>query len=103
VSRFQAFNGNGKMSWQIAKELFETAIDHKKLQDKMADIVINLFVSSGTFAAAKERVGYVERLKIWDPSYTARIQKALKINDQIYGSWGVPEQVTKLTKKWKIT
>jgi hypothetical protein len=69
VSRFQAFNGNGKTPIQLAKELFEAAIDHKKLQDKMADVVIDLFVTSGSFATAKERVGYVERLKVWDPSY----------------------------------
>jgi hypothetical protein len=101
VSRFQAFNGNVKTPIQLAKELFEAAIDHKKLQDKMADIVIDLFVTSGSFATAKERVGYVERLKVWDSSYTARIEKALKQNDQIYGSWGVPEQVKKLLKKWE--
>jgi len=63
VSRFQAFNGNGKTSAQVAKELFEASIIHKKLQDKMAEIVINLFVNSDNFAEAKERIGYVERLK----------------------------------------
>jgi hypothetical protein len=101
VSRFQAFSGYGKTPIQLAKELFEAAIDHKKLQDKMADVVIDLFVNSGTFASAKKRIGYVERLKVWDPSYTPRIEKALKHNDQIYGAWGVPEQVKLLLKKWK--
>jgi hypothetical protein len=100
VSRFQAFNGNGKTPPQIAKELFEASIDHKKLQDKMADVVIDLFVKSGSFATAKERVTYVERLKVWDPSYSARIEKAVKVNDQIGGSWGVPDQVANLVKKW---
>lgn len=66
----------------------------------MADVIIDMFVTSGSFATAKERVGYVERLKIWDPSYSVRIEKALKQNDQIYGSWGVPEQAAKLLKKW---
>lgn len=66
----------------------------------MADIVIDLFVNSGSFAAAKERANYVDRLKIWEKSYSDRIEKALKQNDQIYGSWGVPEQVSKLLSKW---
>lgn len=100
VSRFQAFNGNGKSPFQIAQDLFEASIDHKKLQGKMADIVIDLFVNSGSFAAAKERANYVDRLKIWEKSYSDRIEKALKQNDQIYGSWGVPEQVSKLLSKW---
>jgi len=101
VSRFQAFNGNGKTPGQIAKELFEAAIDHKKLQDKMADVVIDLFVNSSSFAAAKERIGYVERLKTWDASYSGRLIKAVKTNNQISGSWGVPAQVDALVEKWK--
>ncbi len=101
VGRFQAFNGNGKAPSQIAKELFEAAINHKKLQYKMADAVIDLFVTSGSFAAAKERVSYVERLKVWEPSYSTRIEKALKTNHQIYGSWDVPQQVNALINKWK--
>ncbi len=101
VGRFQAFNGNGKEPTQIAKELFLAALDHKKLQERMADIVIDLFVNSASFATAKTRVTYVERLNVWDPSYSARIKKAVKTNDQIASSWGVPEQVEALIKKWK--
>jgi TIR domain len=103
VGRFQAFNGNGKTPAQIAKELFEAAISHKKLQEKMAAIVVDLFVNSGSFAAAKERVTYVEQLKIWDALYSKRIAKAAKINSQISGSWGVAQQVSALIEKWKAT
>ena len=70
VGRFQAFNGNAKTPTQIAVELFQAAMDHKVLQDRMAEILIGLFINSGSFQAAKERVGYLERLKIWDPSYS---------------------------------
>lgn len=101
VSRFQAFNGNGKTPGQIAKELFEAAVDHKKLQDKMADIVIDLLVNSNSFATAKERIGYVERLKTWDKSYSRRLMRALKTNGQISGSYGVPAQIDALVKRWK--
>ena len=101
VSRFQAFNGIGKTPIQISLELFKAAIDHKKLQDKMADIVVDLFINSNSFSAAKERIGYVERLNTWDKSYSNRLAKALKINSQISGSWGVPSQVDALLKKWK--
>lgn len=101
ASRFQAFNGNGKTPLQISEELFEASVTHKKLQAQMADILIDLFVNSGNFNAAKSRVSYLERLKVWDPSYSVRIAKAAKNNSQISGSWGVPDQVTKLIKKWK--
>lgn len=101
VSRFQAFNGQGKKPFEIAKELFEAAIEHKKLQSKMADVLVNLFANSGSFASAKVRVGYLERLKVWDRTYSARIKKAVETNGQINGSWGVPAQVDKLIDKWK--
>lgn len=101
VSRFQAFNGNGKTPNQIAKELFEAAIDHKKLQERMADVVIDLFVNSGSFATAKERVAYIDRLKVWDASYSSRLNKAVKNNSQISGSWGVAGQVKAVVNKWK--
>ena len=67
----------------------------------MADVVIDLFVNSGSFSAAKERVHYVERLNVWDPSYSGRIKKAVKMNSQVGSSWGVPAQVDALVKKWK--
>jgi TIR domain len=100
VGRFQAFNGTGKTPPQIARELFEASISHKKLQERMADVIIDLFVSSASFSTAKERVGYVEQLKIWDPVYSVRLEKAVRTNDQIIHSWGVPEQVSQLIKKW---
>lgn len=101
LSRFQAFNGNGKSEAEIAKELFEAVIEHKKLQDKMASVLVDLFVNSGSFATAKSRVAYLERLKVWDESFSDRIKKALKTNSQVSGSWGVPDQVNALIKKWK--
>lgn len=101
VSRFQAFNGNGKGPLQIAAELFEAAIEHKKLHSKMADVLVSLFENSGSFAAAKARVGYLERLKVWDRTYSERLKRAVETNDQISGSWGVPDQVDKLIDRWK--
>lgn len=62
----------------------------------MDDVVIDLFVNSNSFANAKDRIGYVERLKTWDKSYSGRLIKAVKTNNQISGSWGVPAQVEEL-------
>ncbi|WP_379547928.1 toll/interleukin-1 receptor domain-containing protein [Qipengyuania sp. DSG2-2] len=99
VSRFQAFKGTGKEPLQIANELFEAAINHKKLQFKMADIVVERFINSGSFSAAKSRINAVESLKVWDASYTPRLEKAVRDNGQIKDSWGVPERVAELIKQ----
>jgi hypothetical protein len=101
VSRFQAFNGNGKSEAVLAAELFAGARGHKQLQQKMADIVMNLFVASGTYATAKQRIAYLEGLTTWDSTYTERLKKATAENPQIKGAWGVPDQVQALIKKWE--
>jgi len=100
VSRFQAFNGVGKQPHELAKELFRAAIRHKKLEDKMPDVTIDAFTNSFSYIAARERIAYVEGLKVWSPRYTVRIEKALQQNDQIYNSSGMPERIEKLLKKW---
>lgn len=66
----------------------------------MADVVISLFENSGSFASAKSRIGFVEQLKVWDKTYSSRLVKAVEKNDQVSGSWGVPEQVKALVAKW---
>lgn len=101
VSRFQAFNGNHKNEAQIASEVFEAALVHKKLQGRMAAILVEMFVNSDSYADAKTRVSYLEKLPAWDESYSGRVQKALADSGQISGSWGVPERVTQLLRKWK--
>jgi hypothetical protein len=101
VSRFQAFNGNGKTAEQIASELVDASIVHKKLREQMAGILVDLFVKSGSFATAKRRIGLIERLTYWRPEFSGRIAEAAETNGQISGSWGVPERVTDLVDKHK--
>lgn len=101
VSRFQSFQGNGKSPFQTAKAVFEAAVTHKSLQEKMAHLLVDLFVNSGSFASAKERIEYLEKLTVWDDTFSKRLKRAAKENGQIASSWGVPERVEKLIKKWK--
>jgi TIR domain len=101
VSRFQAFSGTDKTPHQIALEIFKGTLDHKKLHKRMADIVVNLFVTSSSFAVAKQRMDFVEQLSVWDSSYSSQITKALSENNQISGSWDVPQRIQRVLKKWK--
>lgn len=83
VSRFQAFNGNGKNESEIANELFLAASVHKKLQERMASVLIDMFVNSGSYATAKLRITYLENLKVWGDGFSARLLKACDENSQI--------------------
>jgi len=100
IARFQGFTGNAKTSDALARELFDAYLKNKQTQKRMAEVLLSLFQDSGSFASAKTRIGYLEQLVVWDPSYVPRIEVALQSNSQISGSWGVPERVQVLAKKW---
>lgn len=102
VSRFQAFDGNGKRPMEIARMIFDAATEHKKLQERMAAVLVDLFVSSNSYADARTRVGYLNRIVDWKPDFTTRIQRAVESNDQVSGSWDVPEMVKRLLAKHEL-
>lgn len=101
IGRFQAFNGKSKTAEELALELFDTYRKNKQTQEIMADVLVGLFEDSGSFAQARTRMGYLEEIESWKPSYSSRISDSVEFNSQISGSWGVPERVSKLVEKWK--
>jgi nucleoside 2-deoxyribosyltransferase len=100
IGRFQAFNGIGKSAAPLAKELFDSYRKNKQTQHRMSEVVVGLFEQSGSFAAAKSHIGYLEELEYWEPPFSTRIRSAAKGNSQVSESWGVPERVNALIKKW---
>lgn len=100
IGRFQGFVGGGKTPEVLAHELFDSYRKNKQSQKRMGEVLLNLFEDSGSFTAAKTRIGYLEQLEVWDSSFVPRLEAAAEANSQISGSWGVPERVQTLTKKW---
>jgi hypothetical protein len=101
IGRFQAFNGIGKTPVVLAQELFDAYRKNKQTQGRMADVLVGLFEQSGSFAEAKARIGYLEELVSWEPSFPARIRLAAESNSQVSNSFGVPSRVNRLAKKWE--
>ena len=100
IGRFQAFNGNGKTAKALARELFDAYSRNKQTQRRMSEVLVGLFEESRSFAEAKNLIGHLESLTNWEPSFSSRLKSAVKSNSQVSGSWGVPERVAALTKKW---
>lgn len=100
IGRFQAFNGRKKTAVELARELFDAYRKNKQTQRRMSEVLIGLFEDSGSFAEAKTRIGYLEDLTLWEPAFSSRIRSAAKNNFQIAESWGTPERVKALVKKW---
>jgi hypothetical protein len=102
IGRFQAFNGNGKDTKNLARELFDSYRKGKQTQEKMGEVLVELFEQSGSFAEAKVRIAYLEELETWKPSFPTRILSAAQGNSQISAAWGVQQRVDNLIKKWAI-
>jgi hypothetical protein len=100
IGRFQAFNGTNSEPSELALELFESYRKNKQTRRRMGEVLVSLFEQSGSFAEAKARIGYLEELDVWEPSFAKRISSASESNGQINGSWGVPARVEKLAKRW---
>jgi len=100
IGRFQAFNGNASAPSELACELFESYRKNKQTKRKMSEILVGLFEQSGTFAEAKERIGYLEPMEDWEPSFATRIRAAAESNSQIARAFGVPARAEKLAVKW---
>ncbi|MDQ3458369.1 MAG: TIR domain-containing protein [Deinococcota bacterium] len=101
IGRFQGFAGHGKTALAIARELFDAYRKNKQTQRRMAEILVNLFEDSASFAEAKARIGYLEELEVWESGFPSRIESAVEANSQVSVSWGVPERTQALAKKWK--
>lgn len=100
IGRFQGFVGGGKTPEALARELFDAYRKNKQSQKRMGEVLLNLFEDSSSFVAAKERIGYLEQLEVWDISFVPRLEATAEANSQISGSWGVPDRVQALAKKW---
>lgn len=101
IGRFQAFAGKDKTPYALASELFAALLKHKQTDRRMAEVLVALFETSASFAAAKTWIGHIESLPFWGPSFTNRLQAAASNNSQVSGSWGVNQRVAALAEKWK--
>jgi nucleoside 2-deoxyribosyltransferase len=100
IGRFQAFSGNSKSADALAKEIFDAFRKNKQTQPRMSGILMTQFEQSNSFAQAKDRIGYLEELNVWETSFSKRVLNAIDYNAQVSCYWGVSERVEGLVKKW---
>lgn len=101
IGRFQAFDGNNKSLSALAREVFDVLRRHKQTQRRMAEALVTLFADSYSFAVARERMGFLEELGIWDRSFAARLRTAVNTNSQISDAWGVRDRLESLIDTWE--
>jgi len=98
LGRYQALTPGKRDAAWIANALFDILLDHALTAERMAPAVVKMLENSGSFAAAKQNMDYVKRIKRWPPSLLRRLEEAIEANSQVEGAWGVPEQIRALVK-----
>lgn len=68
----------------------------------MAPCIITVFEKSDSFASAKNNLALLEKIKVWTPEMLQRIEQAVKKNNQIRDSWGVPERIIEIIAKHRM-
>jgi hypothetical protein len=100
IERFQAFNGVKNKPNDLAGQLFEAYRKNKQTKEKMSSVLVELFEQSGSFAEARTRIGYLEGLDVWEPSFSSRIQLATESNSQVSDAFYVKGRAKALIEKW---
>ena len=101
MGRLQAFQGQGKRTMDLAREMCEAFIRNKQTKKSMTHALLNRFEESYTFDEAKRTIELLEMADYWEPEFEERIKKALEENSQVSHSWGVPDHARRLIEKWR--
>ena len=69
-------------------------------QQKMAQGLVHSFIESESFAESKEKIGLIEEAPYLSTELLQLLENSINENSQIRGSWGVPESIRALKKKF---
>jgi len=101
LARHQALQGRGMDADDLSLELLEIFRNHKQTQRRMADALVDRFEHSSSFSNAKANMGLLEDVSYWEKSFTDRVKRELKENNQISDAFGVPARIQRLLDKHK--
>jgi hypothetical protein len=99
----QALSCGHELTQPIVQQIFEILLKHKQTQKRMSESLVSRFENSDSFAEAKTNIGLLEQAVYWDKRLLDAIGTAAEENDQIDGSYGVPNRVAALIKKKQAT
>ncbi len=99
IGKYQAVQGAGKTSAQLAKEIFDLFLPNPIVGPKITNALIQQLSESYSFARSKELIGYIKQSKFVNSKHIAAMKEAVTNNSQVNGAWGVPEQIEALAKQ----
>lgn len=104
IGRFQAFNGEGRATDDLAHEIFKALLVHKETKKTITNILARAFENSGSYDRSGILLSLLECAEYWDEEIVAVIRSALKNNSQVYDERhkGVPKRTQALIDRWSL-
>jgi hypothetical protein len=99
IAKFQAYKFHDTQ--KLTEIIFKLLLTDKRTAKKMSYAVVHKFENSNSFASSAQNLRLLKKIKYWDNSMMERIKLAVQNNNQIKGSFDVPEGVKSLLKKLK--
>jgi hypothetical protein len=100
IGKYQGLQGSGKDLKQISKEILMVLLYNENSQQKMAYGLVHSFVESESYVESKEKIGVIEEAPYLSTELLQLLENSIKENSQVRGSWGVPESIKALKKKF---
>lgn len=98
IGKYQALQGKGRNSKQLAKAIFELFAPMPVIGPKITTSLVQLLSESYSFERSKTLIEHIKESKYLNSKHIAAMKDAVKNNSQVYGSWGVPEQIKVLAE-----
>jgi hypothetical protein len=100
IGKYQGIQGSGKDLKQISKAILMVLLKNENSQQKMVHGLVHSFIESESFAESKQKIGLVEEAPYLSMDLIQMLENSIKENSQVRGSWGVPESIKALKKKF---
>ena len=96
----QAFNGNGKTPYILAKEIFRRLAENPASCEAIAHGVVGQFYGSPNFNEANRRAALLPLLKYWDDDLRQKVEAAVQENYEVTHAFDVPGILESLQETW---
>ena len=101
IGKYQALQATGKPPVQIAKEVFDIFILMPGIGPRITTSLVNDLVNSDSFDQSKHLICLINQSKYVTSKHATMMKEAVNHNSQISKSWGVPEQIGQIAKRFE--
>lgn len=100
IGKYQGLQGKGKSMSQLAEEIMQILLANENSQQKMVHALVHSFAESNSYTESKKKIGLIEGVPYLSSDLIQLLEKSVKENRQVRGSYGVPESIKSLKKRF---